>query len=178
MRASSHPAGHASRFVFAALLLFVGAGTAPSQQPDPLADSLARRVQAFYDWYVPIARARKDSPALFAALDQRPSSLSRRLVAAFRDDSIAWAGAPGEPSRLDFDPFTHAQDPCARYVVGTVKHAGRSAQAAIHSVCRGRRSTHPVLTAELSLELGKWVFANFTYGDGSDLLTIMRMLAR
>jgi hypothetical protein len=93
-------------------------------------------------------------------------------------DAAAAAKAPGEIVGLDFDPFTDSQDPWPKYVVGRVTKGQGTWRVTLHGVENDRPHDAPDLTAELVREGGRWRFVNFRYPDGSDLLSILKKLAR
>jgi hypothetical protein len=63
-----------------------GAPSSPEASP-------ARFVQAFYDWYVPIALRDNRNPPWYVALTHRATSLDFDLVRALEADSAAQANA-------------------------------------------------------------------------------------
>jgi hypothetical protein len=135
-------------------------------------------VQAFLDWYAPLALNFRGGPAWNVALKEKRSAFAPDLIRWLSEDSEAQRAAKGIIVGLDFDPFLNTQDPCERYQVGTVNRRGNSYWVQIHSVCGGRRGPRPRVIAEISRGSdGSWAFVNFHYPDErSNLLTVLRLL--
>src|SRR5262245_51340002 len=70
-------------------------------------------VQAFYDWYVPLANAPASVDGYDSILTRRASSFSPSLLAELRNDIEAQKRAIGEIVGVtgDYDPFLNSQDP-------------------------------------------------------------------
>lgn len=130
-------------------------------------------IQGFYQWYVPVALSGSATAAWDIAIKRKGSEFSPELARLLREDSAAQARCE-ELIGLDFDPFLNTQDPADRYEVGEVSHEGQNYQAAIFSVQAGKRSEKPDVNAEFSEQEGHWVFVNFYYPDGTNLLKILR----
>lgn len=60
--------------------------------------------------------------------------------------------------------------------MGTIAQKGSSQWADIHGVWAAQRSSSTDVVAELVLQDGHWTFVNFHYPDGSDLLTVLKLL--
>jgi hypothetical protein len=157
--------------------LVTGTGAQRPQQPPNRA--LPRFVQSFYDWYTPRARKTSGRPSWYVALSLKSSLFARPLLRALRADSEAQSRAQGEIVGLGFDPLLNSQDPCDRYEVGRTTHRNQTYWVEIHSVCAGRRSGSPRLTAELVLRDRSWVFVNFHYPrEHTDVLAALRLARR
>jgi hypothetical protein len=130
-------------------------------------------VEGFYKWYAPRALRDNATAAWNIALKFRSSDIGPQLAQLLKEDSTAQARCQ-ELVGLDFDPFLNTQDPAERYEVGKITQKGKHFQAEIYSVQSGERSSKPALNAELSSDSGHWIFVNFHYPDGSDLLTILK----
>lgn len=133
-------------------------------------------VQAFYNWYVPQALKDNATPAWNLALKYKSPVFNSEVLSALREDSAAQAKVAGDIVGLDFDPFLSSQDPSARYDVGKVTIKGGACWVEIHGVRPGKKSAAPDVTAELSHRDGRWIFVNFHYADGGDLLSVLKTL--
>jgi len=137
--------------------------------------SVRKFVQAFYDWYAPLA---VKSPTLDLVLKRKPSILSPALAKALRDDLAAEAKSNGDLVGLDFDPFLNSQDPVSSYKVVSVKKKGMSYLASVRSApMPGSDGTLSVI-AEVAKSRGRWHFTNFHYPEGGDLLKELKDLKR
>jgi len=137
----------------------------------------ARFVQAFYDWYAPIALRDNRSPAWYVVLSDRATLLDSELVSALKADSVTQANATEGVVGLDFDPFLNTQDPDDHYVVGKTTRRGKRSLVEIYSVRSGKRSNKPDVIAELTWQRGSWVFVNFLYPNiRTDLLSVLKRL--
>ncbi|HXA38550.1 MAG TPA: hypothetical protein VNW53_06080 [Phenylobacterium sp.] len=142
--------------------------------PDP---SPAAFVQAFYDWYL-AHMTDPDGPGFEVALKDRPRAFSKPLADALRADLRASARVRDEVVGLDFDPFLGSQDPDPEYQVGNVRRAGATWLAEVHGVRAGRRSPRPDVTAQVARGPDGWLFVNFRYPEGDDLLATLAELKR
>ena len=145
-----------------------------ANSPDP---SPAAFVQRFYDWYLAHI-SDPDGPGFEVALKHRPRAFSKRLTDALRADLRASARVRDEVVGLDFDPFLGSQDPDPRYQVGDVRRVGVAWLAQVHAVRGGRRSPRPDVTAEVARGPDGWLFVNFRYPEGHDLLATLAELKR
>lgn len=130
-------------------------------------------VEWFYQWYVPVALSDSATPAWDTALKRKSADFSPELARLLHEDSAAQAKC-NELIGLDFDPFLNTQDPADRYEVGNISHEGQDYRAAIFSVEGGKRSEKPQVTAEFSEHKGHWLFVNFCYPDGTNILKILK----
>lgn len=132
-------------------------------------------VDAFYNWYAPIAGKPSHVPRWYAVLDQRPVVLADTLLRALRRDRDQQSKAVGEIVGLDFDPFLGAQDPCDRYVTGDAVQGGDAYRVSVFGVCGKVRHTLADVIAEVARRDTVWVFVDFFYpgADGGDLLGIL-----
>jgi len=140
-------------------------------------------VQGFYSWYVPQVLKSRKEPALDLVLKYRAHALSIGLFQALKEDSDAQAKVTGEIVGLDFDPFLNTQDPCESFEVGAVAQKGDSYRVEVYSVCSGKKNEKPAVIAEVVRTGGRWVFANFHYGnqikeypDSADLMSTLKLL--
>ena len=139
-------------------------------------ESLRGFVQDFYDWYVPKALSDNVGPAWNLALQTKSSAFSLQLVQSLREDSAAQTKAKKQIVGLDFDPFLNSQDPGEHYEVGKIRQQGESYWVDIHSVWSGKKEKNPSVVAELIPKNGSWIFVNFHYQEGGDLLAILKKL--
>ncbi len=130
-------------------------------------------VEGFYKWYVPNALSDNVTRAWDLALKQTGSPLSPQLGRLIKEDSDAQSKC-AELIGLDFDPFLFSQDPEERYEVGKIIQKGQVYRAEIYGVRSGKRFDTPALSAEFSEQNGHWLFLNFYYPEGSDLLAILK----
>jgi hypothetical protein len=149
-------------FLLAASSSFAGQGT-PSQDARK---SCRDFVQAFYDWYVPVALKHGRVRPADVALKNKGSEFSPELARALREDSEAQAKVKGDLVGLDFDPFLNSQDPSERYVVGNITPKGDRYWVEIYSLTSGKKSEKPDVVPELTFKDGRWIFVNFHYGQG------------
>jgi len=130
-------------------------------------------VQEFYKWYVPKALNSKITRAWDAALKYKSAAFSHELAQLLREDSAAQAKCE-ELIGIDFDPFLNTQDPANGYEVGEIKQNDKHYRADIYSVESGKRSEKSRVSADIVENKGHWVFVNFFYSDGGDLLKILK----
>ena len=138
--------------------------------------SVCKFAEEFYAWYVPIARADNPDPAWELALKSKKDVFDRPLAQAIKEDLDAQAKFPGEIVGIDFDPFLYTQDPAKRYTIGKVSQKGERYLVEIHGNRNGKKIDGNALTAEIAKKGGRWVFTNFYYSKGKDLLSILRSL--
>ena len=156
------------------LLLLIAAPRAPQVQA-PAPEALF--VQAFYDWYTPLALTDSKNPAWYLALTNRAASLDSELVHELRADSAAQASATDGAVGLDFDPFLNTQDPDEHYVVGRTTHHRQHSFVEVFSVRSGKRGSSPTVIVELTRAGDSWVFVNIHYPAATtDLLKVLRTL--
>jgi len=163
------------------LLWFCPAQQARNGNPTPAGatetqTSCRHFAQSFYDWYVGKAGAN-----FKVALREKRSAFSPKLYKAMQEDVEAQAKVRGEIVGLDFDPIVNSQDPCERYVVGSVTRNGDSYRAGIFGICSGKKNAKPDVTAELATKEGQWQFTNFHYAYDStpnNLLAILDSLRK
>ena len=130
-------------------------------------------VQEFYKWYVPKALNSKITRAWDVALRYKSGAFSHELAQLLREDSAAQAKCE-ELVGIDFDPFLNTQDPANGYEVGEIKQNDKHYRADIYSVESGKRSEKSRVSADIVESEGHWVFVNFFYSDGGDLLKILK----
>jgi len=127
-------------------------------------------VQGFYTWYTSAKVQKSPGRAWDVAVKERSSSFSPDVVRQLRADSLAQDKSSGDIVGLDFDPFLYSQDPAQRYVVSgvTAKGAGW-----LVDVDAGKKSA---VVAEIVPAGDGWQFINFHYGDGQDLIAVLKTL--
>lgn len=130
-------------------------------------------VETFYKWYVPQASSDNVTAPWNIAIKNRSSVFSRELGHLLAEDSAAQAWCE-ELVGLDFDPFLNSQDPAKSYDVDGISQNGLHYRADVYSVHSGKRSGKPSVSVELMESDGHWIFVNFFYSDGTDLLTILK----
>jgi hypothetical protein len=130
-------------------------------------------VSQFYNWYVPQALQDRAEPAWHVALKKKSEDFAPPLARLLRAD---WAAQDKceDLVGLDFDPFLNSQDPAQHYEVGEITREGSIYKAAIYSMQAGQRGSKPDVSASLKRSDGRWMFINFYYPDGGDLVTILK----
>jgi hypothetical protein len=150
--------------------LTLGATAFAQTTPNLFDKSCRTFVQGFYDWYVPVVlRFDKEAP-WHMALRRRPRDFSSELTAALKQ-SDAEAKADGDPV-LDFEPLLDAQDPAAKYKVDKATAASGRCFASVSASSKPKSELADVV-AELVKNQGQWVFVNFRYPNGTDLMSIL-----
>ena len=159
------------------VLLALGLGSSSVAQRTPSeGDKVRQFVQAFYNWYTPLAV--KDPDSVDIVLRTKSAYLTRRLAVALTKDSAAQAKTPGYIVGLDFDPFMNSQDPDESYKVGLVKRMGYTYRVSIHRKINRRILPAVIVIAEVLRIRGRYRFANFFYPEGGrNLLAILKRLA-
>jgi hypothetical protein len=139
-------------------------------------------VQEFYDWYV--ARLAKINSVRLSdvAIKEKKASFSPGLAQRLKEDDDAQDKVAGEIVGLDFDPFVNTNsDTFERYVVGKVTPKGGAYWVDVHYVYKGKKNPKPLLTPEVKLDKGRWIFVNFHYGksevpSNENLLSLLKAL--
>lgn len=158
----------------AALALLAPAG---ARAADPACGTAATAfVQAFYDGYLSLARRTGTTPAWIKALDRRPPAFDPPLARALRADAAAQAQVSDDIVGLDFDPFLNAQDPPDRLIAGPAEAAGGACRVPLFAARKAGKASRPVVTTELRAASGGFVFTDFRYGAGGDLLRTLEVL--
>lgn len=141
-----------------------------AQSTDPSARAF---VSQFYSWYVPQALQDRAEPTWHIALKKKGKEFAPPLARLLRAD---WAAQDKceDLVGLDFDPFLNSQDPAQHYEVGEITHEGSIYKAKIYSVQAGQRGIKADVSASLERSDGRWMFINFYYSDGGDLVTILK----
>jgi hypothetical protein len=141
-------------------------------------EPIRHSVQEFYDWYVPKTLNESSQPAWNQALKQRVAAFSTELFHALEADSEAQVKVTGDIVGLDFDPFLGSQDPCERYQVGKITQNGSTYSVEIYGICSGKKDKKPDVVAELTQKNDRWLFVNFDYPQGGNLLAILKSLQK
>ncbi|MGC2636354.1 MAG: hypothetical protein WA294_04190 [Acidobacteriaceae bacterium] len=163
-----------------AIVLFVLSGVCVAQKPNGSDSEASCRtfVQAFYDWYAPIAQRDDIGTTSDYALKERPEVFTARLYKALKADSEAQHRSK-ELVGLDFDPFLNSQDPSPQFIVDSVTVKQNQCLAAVYGLNNGQREES--VKPELEMSDGRWQFVNFHYYDQKlgdyDLLSILRQNA-
>ncbi len=150
----------------------------PPWQVNPArVDVLSKQfVQSFYDWYAPKSVDATQGPGWAVALRERRSNFTPELSRAIAADLAAQSKTSGEIVGLDFDPFLGSQDPCESYETGRVTQSRRAYSVEVFAICNGKRSERPDVLVVLSRQQNAWVFTNFSYPGGGDLLSVLKAL--
>lgn len=139
-------------------------------------DSARLFVQSFYDWYVPLALKESNERSSDVAIKIKPALFSKEILNALREDSAAQAKSPDYIVGIDFDPFLNSQDPSNHYDVGKIDQKGDSYLVEIYGTRDGVKSREPDVIAELVRRNTTWIFVNFHYSSGGDLLSELIIL--
>lgn len=133
-------------------------------------------VQQFYNWYVPIAAKDHTEPVFMIALKSRASLFSSELINALKEDATAQAKTQGEIVGLDWDPFLNTQDQADRYEVGKVTKKSDRTLVEVYGLRSTKKSSKPDVIVELARNSGEWLFINFRFTNGGDLLSVLKSL--
>lgn len=158
-----------------ALLLTLVFVPAIAQEPSP-EDSALRFAQGFYHWYVPIAVNDNRDPAFAIAIKRKPGFFGSRLLKALQEDAAAQAKAEGEIVGLDFDPFLNSQDPSNQYFLGVPAKKKDGYWIDVYHSRTNQKHGKPDITAVVGQSNGHWVFSNFRFPHGGDLLKTLQEL--
>jgi hypothetical protein len=131
-------------------------------------------VEAFYTWYVPRAIAESSAADRLANLRAIRSDLSSQLGGLLEGDYAAQSRCR-DMIGIDFDPFLNTQDPNFHYEVGAISRVGARYRAEIFRLVGGRRLEKPDLVAEFIHKGEHWLFVNFYYPEGDDLLKLLKI---
>jgi hypothetical protein len=106
------------------------------------------------------------------AIQHKSRAFSPELRQLLKEDSEAQAKC-SDIIGIDMDPFLGSADE-ESYEVGEIVKEGGNYKGEIYGVLSGKRLATPVLIAEFSGAGGHWVFVNFYYPNGTDLITGLR----
>jgi len=140
--------------------------------------SCRKFVQAFYDWYAPMAAGDHAGRSSDRALKDKRAAFSSELARGLEEDSKAQSNA-NEIVGLDFDPFLGGQDTCEPYSLKRVIRTGSKCWVEVYGNSCEKRPK-PDVVAELELKDGMWSFVNFRYpnlGKDTNLLNILKQLS-
>ncbi len=132
----------------------------------------------FYKWYVPFTNSGKNNTGWDTALRTKRASFDAALIRLLDADLKASAANKDEIVGHDGDPFLNTQDPCERYDIGPATTKVVSVLVQILATCQGKRDAKADVTAELRQLQGKWVFTNFHYPDGGNLIALLAQLRK
>lgn len=149
----------------------------PALAQEPRLEDAARKfAQEFYTWYVPIAVKSHQGPAFEIAIKQKASSFSPQLLQALLDDAAAQAKVSDDIVGLDFDPFLGSQDPSNQFTLGqTIRKADGYWVYLYNSKASQKRGKADVI-AVATPSNGHWLFTNFRFPDGGDLVKTLEAL--
>lgn len=140
----------------------------------PATDSVRTFVQGFYDWYAPRLAKDKNGSVYPRALKEKASAFSPDLLHALKEDLAAQSKSKDEIVGLDFDPFLNSQDPAPIFKVGKITQGRDSYHVDVHAVSNGKPEPKPSVTAIVVNQKGQWIFADFHYPEGENLLHLLR----
>ncbi|MFL5616311.1 MAG: hypothetical protein ACJ796_21775 [Gemmatimonadaceae bacterium] len=133
----------------------------------PAADSATEMVQAFYDWYVPLANNMSLHGAEYdSVLANQRSWLSPEFLAAFRNDVEVQRRDTSHDLvsvSADYDVFLNSQDPCGHYQARGTKATAQGYEVAIYGVCGDTRApdTTAAILVEVARSGARWQIVNF-----------------
>lgn len=130
-------------------------------------------VKSFYAWYAPFSQTDHIGPSFETAIKRYPSIFSAELHRALLSDASAQSKVSGYIVGIDFDPFLNSQDPAGEYEIDGVTEQLKRYSFQLHAVIQGRKQQKSAVIAEVEQQSGKWVFVNFRYPEGTDLLSIL-----
>jgi hypothetical protein len=142
--------------------------------PPPTASEF---VKNFYEWYTPRALPDDTAGGWKHTLDLIRWDLSDHLAMILKK-GIAVPANCRELIRLDFDPFLYSREPGGHYKIGNIHRLGKTYEADIFRVENGKQRDKPDVMAEFRKYDEHWVFVNFHYPSGSDLVSILRSQAK
>ncbi len=130
-------------------------------------------VSSFYNWYAPLALQDHAEPTWHIPLREKKTEFDPTLVRLLQADVAAQSKCE-DLVGLDFDPFLNSQDPSEKYEVGDIKQQGDMFTADIFSVQAGERNRKPDVIASFKKRGDGWLFLNFYYSNGGDLMAILK----
>lgn len=157
------------------LILMIALVPAPAREPRPEA-AVKAFVQAFYRWYAPIAASSDPGPSARVTVERRPDCFSPALRRALEADFAAQRQAKGEMVGLDFDPLLNSQDPGRFVFIRRIEARGHEYWVHAANHYGGRKDQGSRFVAVVAHLKGHWVFTNFRYGPGRDLVAILERL--
>lgn len=144
-------------------------GTVARAAPSTMtAQSCRSAVQTFYAWYLP-------HPDWLTVVSAKPPFLSAQLVQLLKADRAATVKTGDEG--LDFDPFLNAQNITKHVFVGTATVHGTTCTLPIYPFHTSAQPGKPPIVAALAVQNRRWVFTDFTYDFGSDLIKTLKTIA-
>jgi hypothetical protein len=158
-------------------LVWIAALTAISlsafaQEARPLDDaaSCQKFAQEFYRWYIPIYEGHpSERRAADVAIQRKGKAFDPVLLQALNVDFAAQRKS-NEIDGIDFDPFVGG-DGGEDYEVRKVSLKGEVCYAEVWqkpSSDDSWKPNGPDVVAEISKQVGKWKFKNFSYRNGND----------
>lgn len=130
-------------------------------------------VSGFYNWYVPLALKDRAEPAWLIPLREKKAEFAPQLIRLLQADAAAQSKCE-DLVGLDFDPFLNSQDPAEHYEVGRIKQQGSIFTAEIYRAQAGQRSSTPDVTASFAKRDHRWMFLNFYYSQGANLVALLK----
>jgi hypothetical protein len=127
----------------------------------------------FYAWYAPRALGNDTVEGWNHTLKLIRWDLNDELANLLESDTAAQAKCR-QLVGIDFDPFLYTQEPIDHHRVGRVLRIGPAYKAEVFRVVNGTPNDKPDVTAEFRKKDEHWVFLNFLYPSGSDLITILK----
>ena len=128
----------------------------------------AQTVREFYSWHL-------SHPGDYKAIHSRPELFSSELITLMKADEAAQT-RPHDEVGLDFDPYVNAQAFPRSFVLGPATEATGTCRVPVYMQFSGPKRTKPNVVAQLRIQNGRWIFTNFSYGSGSDLIKTLYAL--
>jgi hypothetical protein len=133
--------------------------------------------EEFYTWYTPRALPEGTEEGWKHTLKLIRWDLSDKLANLLAITTAEPAKCKGQV-RIDFDPFLYKQEPSGTYKVTNVRRIGETYKADVFRVEDGAHGVKPDVIAEFRKQDEHWVFVNFHYPSGSDLITVLKSQTR
>ena len=140
----------------------------PADAATPSLASCRQTVQSFYSWY--LTNTSHTTP-----IRAKPSLFGTQLLGMLRADAAAQAKSK-KIVGLDFDPYVNAQIAPTRVVAGTAVQSGAACRVPVLMAFGKTAPLKVNNTAVLGMEHGQWVFTDFIFPTGGDLIKTLNIL--
>jgi len=130
-------------------------------------------VEEFYTWYSPRSRPGDTAKGWKQTLELMRFDLSDELARLLAENSASH-GTCAQVLSPKLDPFLNAEEPDQEYKVTNVRLEGNTYKAEVSRIENGAPLANPAVVAEFRKKDEHWVFVNFLYPSGSDLVTTLK----
>lgn len=102
----------------------------------------------------------------------KPFLFEEKLFKLLKEDRDVQARNPGYITGLEADPFFNSQDPMPKYQVQSVNFRDGHCRALVRGVPNEKYAgiENNDIEPELAVTDAKWIFVNFHYPDGDNLI--------